>query len=100
MKFNRISYIFIQENAFENVVCETTEILSKQIWVKGHIFSSLNTEKRESSWRHCAVTGGTSGRTAAYAASIDDKLIISATGNDELVVKGSRVIAVISVSNE
>ena len=35
--FNRNSYIFIQENAFENVVCETAIISSRPQWVNINI---------------------------------------------------------------
>ena len=31
--FNRTSYIFIQENAFEKVVCKTASILPRPLWV-------------------------------------------------------------------
>ena len=40
--FNRNSYIFIQENAFENVVCKMELILSRPQWVKHHTVYPLN----------------------------------------------------------
>ena len=34
--FNRNSYISIQENAFEKIICKMTAILSELQWVKDH----------------------------------------------------------------
>ena len=41
--FNRNSYIFIQENAFQNVVCEMASILSRPQCVKPLYYWLLNT---------------------------------------------------------
>ena len=49
--FNRNSYIFIQENALENVVCEVASILSRPQCVNVSLHGELN-ERYGMTWNH------------------------------------------------
>ena len=49
--FNRNQYIFIQENVFENVVCEMAAILSRRRWVTGIVSAKNWQASRQHRWQ-------------------------------------------------